>query len=324
MSPRSGLDAIIAALCAFAASPVCAQSSYPTQSVRIIVATAAGSGVDIATRIIAPKLSAALGQQFVVENRPGAGGNLAGEAAARAAPDGYTLLMIPAGMAINPAVYAKLGYSLERDFETVALVSAAPLVFGIHPSLPARSLKAFIGLAKARPGALSYASSGNGSSPHLSVEIFKMQAGVDIVHVPYKGSPQGVVDLLAGQVSLMMAATSSLMPHVQSGRVRGLAVSSKERTPGAAGLPTMHEAGLPGYEAITWAGLVAPAGVSKDIVEKLNREVNAAVRLPDVRAQLAVQRLDPFTSTPQEFRSYLRAEIAKSGKVVKAVGARVD
>ena len=315
------------ALAALLAAGVACQAQaqhYPTQAVRVIVATAAGSGVDIATRIIAPKLSAALGQQFVVENLPGAGGNLAGELAARAAPDGHTLLMIPAGMTINPALYAKLSYNLERDFEPVALVSAAPLVFGVHPSLPVRTLKDFIAFAKSRPGALSYASSGNGSSPHLSTEIFKMQAGVDIVHVPYKGSPQGVVDLLAGQVSLMMAATSSLMPHVQTGRVRGLAVSSRERTASAPGLPTMQEAGLPGYAAITGADLVAPAGVSKDIVERLNREIAIALRLPDIRAQLAVQKLDPLISTPQEFRVYLRAEMAKWGKVVKAVGARVD
>jgi tripartite-type tricarboxylate transporter receptor subunit TctC len=311
-------------LCCSAVPAYAQTPAYPSHPVRIIVATAAGSGVDVATRIVAPKLSGIFGQQFVIENRAGAAGNLAGEAAARAAPDGHTLLMIPAGMTINTALYSKLSYNLDRDFEPVVLLSAAPLVLAIHPSLPVRSVRELVAFAKARPGSLSYASSGNGSSPHLSAEIFKMQMGLDIVHVPYKGSPQGVIDLLAGEVSMMMAATSSLMPHVQTGRVRALAVSSRQRTESAAGLPTIHEAGVTGYEAITWAGLVAPAGVSKEIVERLNREVVAVLRMPDVRMQLAVQKLDPLGGTPQEFRTYLRAEIAKWGKVVKAVGARVD
>jgi tripartite-type tricarboxylate transporter receptor subunit TctC len=319
----------LAMLCSVAlsiASPhVAAQNSaYPNRSVRIIVATAAGSGADIAARIIASQLSASLGQQFVLENRPGAAGNIAAEAAARAAPDGYTLLMMVAGMAINPALYSKLNYNIEKDFDPVALAASAPLVLAIHPSLPVRSVRELITFAKAHPGELYFGSSGSGSSPHLAAEMFRMQAGIKIVHVPYKGSPQAVTDLLAGEVSMMFAATSSLIPPIQNGRLRGLAVTSLKPSASAPGLPTLAESGLPRYEASTWSGLLAPAGTPKEIISRLNQEVNNALRTPKVRAQLAAQRFDPLPSTPAEFQAYLGSEIAKWGKVVGAVGAKVD
>ncbi|MCC6531120.1 MAG: tripartite tricarboxylate transporter substrate binding protein [Burkholderiales bacterium] len=299
-------------------------SAYPSRSVRIVVATAAGSGADIAARILASSLSASLGAQFVVENRPGAAGNIAAEATARAAPDGYTLLLMVAGMTINPALYSKLNYNIEKDFDPVALVASAPLVLAIHPSLPARDLKELIAFAKARPGELNYGSSGSGSSPHLAAEMLRMQAGINIVHVPYKGSPQAVNDLIAGQVAMMLAAPSSLMPHIESKRLRGLAVASLKPSDTTPGLATMSEAGLPGYEASTWSGVLAPAGTPKDIVARLNQEINNALRLPLAKKQLAAQRFDPIPSTQAEFQAYLRSELAKWGKLVRAAGAKVD
>ena len=298
--------------------------AYPVKPVKVIVALAAGSGADIVARIATAKLAESLGQQFVIENRGGAGGNIGVEAAARAAPDGYTLLTIAAGQTINPALYPKLSYNLEKDFEPIGMIAYAPLILVVHPSLPVKSVRELIEFAKARPGKLYYASSGNGSSPHLAAEMFKAQAGVNIVHVPYKGSPQAVTDLIAGEVSMVLLAPSSVMSYVQSGRLRALAVCGRQRSATAPGLPTMAEAGLPGYEAGTWTALLAPAGTSSDIVNRLNRELVNIVRLPDVRDRLAAQGFDVLSTTPAEFAAYLRSEIAKWSKVVKATGVRVD
>ena len=298
--------------------------AYPSKPVKVIVALAAGSGADIVARIVTAKLAESMGQQFVIENRGGAGGNIGVEAAARTAPDGYTLLTIAAGQAINPALYPKLNYNLEKDFEPIGLIAYAPLILTVHPSLPVKSVRELIEFAKARPGKLYYASSGNGSSPHLAAEMFKAQAGINIVHVPYKGSPQAVTDLIAGEVSLVLLAPSSVMSYVQSGRLRALAVCGRQRSTTAPGLPTMAEAGLPGFEAGTWTALLAPAGTSSDIVNRLNRELVNIVRMPDVRDRLAAQGFDALSTTPAEFAAYLRSEIAKWGKVVKATGVRID
>ena len=316
---------VIALLLSLGAGRAQAQvPAYPSKPVKVIVALAAGSGADIVARIVTAKLAESLGQQFVIENRGGAGGNIGVEAAARTAPDGYTLLTIAAGQAINPALYPKLNYNLEKDFEPIGLMAFAPLILVVHPSLPVNSVRELIDFAKARPGKLDYASSGNGSSPHLAAEMFKAQAGVNIVHVPYKGSPQAVTDLIAGEVSLVLLAPSSVMPYVRSGRLRALAVCGRQRSAMAPGLPTMAEAGLPGFEAGTWTALLAPAGTSPDIVTRLNRELANIVRAPDVRDRLAAQGFDAVSSTPAEFAAYLRSEIAKWGKVVKATGVRVD
>ena len=298
--------------------------AYPSKPVKVIVALAAGSGADFVARIVTSKLAEGFGQQFVVENRGGAGGNIGVEAAARSAPDGYTLLTIAAGQAINAALYPKLNYNLEKDFEPIGLMASAPLILVVHPSLPVKSVKELIVFAKARPGKLYYASSGNGSSPHLAAEMFKAQAGVNIVHVPYRGSPQAVTDLIAGEVSLVFLAPSSVLSHVRSGRLRALAVCSAQRSVTAPGLPTMAEAGLPGFEAGTWTALLAPAGTPPDIVIRLNRELTTIVRAPDVRERLAAQGFDAVSSTPAEIAAYLRSEIAKWAKVVKATGVRVD
>jgi tripartite-type tricarboxylate transporter receptor subunit TctC len=246
------------------------------------------------------------------------------EAGARLPPDGYNLLALSAGQVINTALYPKLNYNLEKDFDAVGLVAAAPLILAVHPSLPVKNVKELIVFAKARPGKLYYASSGNGSSPHLSAEMFRMQAGIDIVHVPYRGSPQAVTDLIAGETSLVLLAPSSVLPYVQSGRLRALAVASARRSATAPGLPTIAESGLPGYEAGTWTAFMSPAGTAPDIVARINRELVAIARLPEVRDRLALQGFDARATTPPEFAAYLRAEIAKWAKVVKATGVRVD
>ena len=316
---------MVAALLSYSMVQAHAQApAYPAKPVKVIVALAAGSGADIVTRIFTAKLSESFSQQFVVENRGGAGGNIGVEAGARSAPDGYTLLAISAGQVINTALYPKLPYNLEKDFEAVGLVAAAPLILVVHPSLPVKSVKELITFAKARPGKLYYASSGNGSSPHLAAEMFKMHAGIDIVHVPYRGSPQAVTDLIAGETSLVLLAPSSVMQYVQSGRLRALAVASARRSVTAPGLPTMAEAGLPGYEAGTWTALLTPAGTSVEIISRVNRELVTIARLPEVRERLATQGFDARTTTPTEFAAYLRAEIAKWAKVVKATGVRID
>ena len=298
--------------------------SYPTKPVRVIVPFPPGSGVDIVTRLVTPKLADGLGQQFVADNRAGAAGNIGAEVAARAAPDGYTLLMAAASIAISQTLYRKLNYNLEKDFEPVALVASAPFVLVVHPSLPAGNVKGLVALAKAKPGELTYASTGNGSTPHLTTEIFKLQAGINLVHVPYKGTPPAVTDLIAGQVTMMFANTLSVLPHVNTGRLRALAISSGKRSAAAPELPTVAESGMPGFDTSTWFGMLAPAGTSKDVVARLSGELRKIVQLPDIRKQLISQGADPVGTTAEQFGAHLRAEIAKWGKAVKASGARVD
>ncbi|MBI4189163.1 MAG: tripartite tricarboxylate transporter substrate binding protein [Betaproteobacteria bacterium] len=320
---RSIVSAIGFALGVSAAS---AQApAYPSKQVRVIVSLAAGSAADIVTRIVTPKLSDAFGQQFFVENRMGAGGNIGAEAAARSAPDGYTLLIVAAGITVNQTLFSKLNYNLEKDLEPVGLIASAPFVLAVHPSLPVKSVKELIALARARPGQLLFASTGTGSSTHLAAEIFKMRAGgLNMVHVPYKGSPQAVTDLMAGQVSILFAATTTIMPHVKSGRLRALAITSDKRSVAAPGLPTITESDLPGFVAGTWHGMLAPAGISRDIVARLNRELANIIRMPDIRERFASIGVDPITNTPEEFAAYIKAEIAKWGEAVKVSGARVD
>ncbi|MGH8618138.1 MAG: tripartite tricarboxylate transporter substrate binding protein [Burkholderiales bacterium] len=298
--------------------------AYPAKPVRVIVSVAAGASADIVTRIITPKLSEALGQQFVVDNRVGASGNIGAEMGARAAPDGHTLLVAYAGNAIYQTIGAKLNYSLEKDFEPVGLVGALPLALVVHPSIPAKNVKELVALVKARPGQLYFASPGTASLPHLAAELFKVQSGIDIIHVPYKGTTQAVTDVAAGQVAMTFAAPLSALPHVQSGRLRMLAISSIKRSANAPDLPTMSESGLKGYDVTQWYGVLAPAGTSQDIVVRLNKALSDAVRMPDVREKFASGGVDPMTSTPAELAAYIKAEIAKWAKTVKASGARFD
>lgn len=298
--------------------------SYPAKAVRIVVPFPPGAGADIVTRLIAAKLGSAFGQQFVVDNRAGAAGHIGAEVAAHAAPDGYTLLSTPASIVISRSLYPKLNYDIEKDLDPVVLIASAPFVLVVHPSLPARNVRELIALARAKPGELYYASTGNGGTPHLATEIFKMQAKIDIVHVPYKGTPPAVTDLLSGQVQLMFANTLSVLPHVRSGRLRALAISSSKRSAAAPELPTVAESGMPGFDVSTWFGMLAPRGTPKEIIDRLDGEVRKIVRMADVRARLISQGADPIGSTPEEFRAYLKSELVKWEKAVKAVGVRIE
>jgi tripartite-type tricarboxylate transporter receptor subunit TctC len=298
--------------------------SYPAKPVRVIVPFPPGAGADITTRLFAPRLSEALGQAVVVENRAGAAGNIGAEVVARAAPDGYTLLTAPASLAISQTLYKKLSFDLLRDFQAVSMLASVPFVLVVHPSLPARSVKDLIAFAKARAGQINYASSGNGSAPHLTTEMLKMQARIDVVHVPYKGTPLAVIDLLTGQVSFMFANPLSILPHVNSGRLRALGVTSAKRNAATPQLPTMAESGLPGFESGTWFAVLAPAGTPREVVERLSADIVKLTQHSDTREKLAAQGAEALTMSPAETAAYLRSEVTKWGKVVEASGARVE
>jgi tripartite-type tricarboxylate transporter receptor subunit TctC len=297
--------------------------AYPAKPVRVIVPFPPGAGVDIAVRLVTPRVGEALGQQFIVENRAGAGGNIGAEAAARAPADGYTLFAAGAPAAISQTLYSKLGYNLIKDFDAVALVATVPLVLVGHPSLPVNSVPELVALAKTKPGALTYGSTGNGSTPHLTAALLRMRTGIEIVHIAYKGSPMAVSDLLAGNVTFMFANALSVMPHVQNGRLRALAISSSKRSPKAPNLPTVAET-YTGFESGTWYSFVAPVGTPRDVIARLNGTIVKALQMPDVREKLQAQGAELLSGTPQQAASFIRSEVAKWGKVVKASGAKVD
>jgi tripartite-type tricarboxylate transporter receptor subunit TctC len=297
-----------------------AQATYPTRAVRLIVPSSPGGGTDISARILAPQLTQFLGQQVIVENRPGAGTMIGGEAVARAAPDGYTLLMGISTLAINPAMYKKVPYDALKDLAPVSQAVALSNVLVIHPSLPPRNLKEFIAFAKARPGELNFASAGKGTSPHLSMELFLVLAKLKMLHVPYKGSGPGVTDLIAGHVPVMMPNMLSAQPHIKSGRLRALGVTGTRRAPGADDIPTIAEAGVPGYEAVQWYGVLAPARTPGEIITRLHAGVVRALQNPEVRKRLNNDGAEAVGSSPAEFGAYIRAETEKWAKVIKAAG----
>ena len=301
-----------------------AQANYPTRAVRVIVPSSPGGGTDISARILAPQLTQFLGQQVIVENRPGAGTMIGGEAVARAAPDGYTLLMGISTLAINPAMYKKVPYDAQKDFAPISQAVSLSNVLVVHPSLPARNVKEFIALVKPRPGQVNFASAGVGTSPHLSMELFLVMAQLKMLHVPYKGSGPGVTDLVAGHVPAMMPNMLSAQPHIKSGRLRALGVTGSKRAPGADDIPTIAEAGVPGYEAVQWYGVLAPAATPRDIITKLHAGVVRALQNPDVRQRLLNDGAEPVGNSPEEFATYLRAETAKWAKVVQAAGIKPE
>lgn len=305
-------------------APVQAQTAYPTRAVRLIVPSSPGGGTDISTRILAPQLSRFLGQQVVVENRPGAASIIGTEAVAKAAPDGYTLLMGISALPINPAMYKNVPYDALKDFEPIAQTVALSNVLTIHPSLPPRSLKEFIAFARARPGQLDFASAGNGSSPHLSMELFLVMTRLKMMHVSYKGSGPAVTDLIAGHMLVMMPNMLSAQSHIRSGRLRALGVTGSGRAPGAEDIPTIAEAGVPGYEAVQWYGMLAPAGTPRDIISKLHTGVARALEHPDVRKRLMNDGAEPVGSSPEAFAAYLRAETVKWAQVIRAAGIKPE
>jgi len=299
--------------------------SYPAKPIRIIVPFPAGCSADIMARVVGQKMTETWGQQVVIDNRSGAGGNIAAELAAKSVPDGYTLFLCTVGThAINQTLYGKLPFDPMKDFSAVAYIAGVPNVVVVHPSIPVSSVKELIAFIKARPGQINFGSPGTGSSVHMSGEMLKVLAGLDMTHIPYKGNPQAVTDLMAGQIELMITNMPSVIPYIQSGRLRALAVTTKSRSPALPDLPTMEEAGLPGYESSAWFGLVSPAAVPRYIVSKLNAEVVRIVELADVKRNLASQGADPVVMTPNEFDAFMKAETAKWAKVVKASGTRAD
>jgi len=310
----------------FAAGLAVAQApapAYPVKSVRLVVPSSPGGGTDILARVLAQKMSETFGQQFVVENRPGAGQVIGIEAVARSAPDGYTLLMAASAIVINEVLYAKPPYDTLRDFAPVTLGASLPNILVVHPALPVKSVRELIVLAKTRAGQLNYSSAGSGTSPHLSMELFRLMAGITLTHIPYKGSGPATVDLLAGQVQLSMPNVLTALPHIKGGKLRGLGVTSGKRATGLPDIPAIAET-LPGYEAIQWYGILAPAGTTRDIVGKLQAEIARILVLPEVKDRLAADGADAVGSRPDEFAAYIRAELAKWGKVVKTGGIKLE
>jgi tripartite-type tricarboxylate transporter receptor subunit TctC len=314
----------VAALAAGCFPLAAAGQAYPVKTIRYVVPFPPAGATDILARWVAEKISPALGQPVVVENRPGAAGGVGTDFVAKSAPDGYTILMATAAQSISETLYVKQPFSFARDLAAVALIARVPNVMEVHPSVPARTVKEFIALAKARPGQLNYASSGAGTTLHMSGELFKLMTRTDIVHVPYKGSAPALTDLMAGHVSVMWDNLPASMPYIKAGRLRAIAITSARRYPAFPDLPTVSESGVPGYEASAWFGVVAPAATPRNIVARLNGEINRAVNLPDMKERFAQQGAIPAPGTPEEFAAWIRAEIAKWGKVVKASGARVE
>ncbi len=318
----SGAAALLA--CAASTHALAQGGAYPNRPLRFIVPYAAGGNGDIVSRIIAQKLITQIGQQIVIDNRGGAGGNIGAELAARAAPDGYSIMLGTNTHVINMSLFAKLGYDIQRDFAPISLATSAPMVLVIHPSLPAKTVKEFIALAKAYPNKLNYGTGGSGSSAHVITELFRSMAGVQLTHVAYKGVAQATTDLIAGQIQVQFNSTSTALAHMQAGRVRALAISTAARSSAAPGLPTIAESGLPGFDASIWQGVFAPAKTPADIVTRLNREIVAVLGASDVKEQLRVQGLDTLPSTAEQFGAFVREEIAKWAKVIKVSGAKVD
>ena len=297
---------------------------YPSKPARFIVPYPPGGSADILARAIGAKVGEGLGQPVVIDNRPGAGTIIGTEATAKSAPDGYTFMLgTVSSHAINPALNPKLPFDPVKDFTPVSLVASIPFAMIVHPSVPAKSVQEFVALAKSRPGKINYSSAGNGTSNHLAGELLKSMAGIDMVHVPYKGSAPALNDLLAGQVSLMFDLVLTAAPHVKSGAARGLAVTGTQRSSVLPELPTVAET-LPGYEVTAWFGVFAPAGLTQPVAKRLNTEFVKAMREPELKQRLASLGADPLTSTPEDFSTYLRAEIEKWAKVVKASGMKVD
>ncbi len=311
------------ALCAVLAATASAQG-YPAKPVKVVVPYPPGGPTDIVARVVSQKLSEQTGQQFLVENRPGAGGNIGAEVVAKAPADGYTLLVATTAHAINPSLFKSLSYQLLKDFVPVSQLTSGPLVIVVNPALPAKNVAELIALAKAKPGTLNFASSGNGQSTHLSAELFSSMAGIKMNHVPYKGSAPALTDVMGGQAALMFDTMLSAMPHVKSGKLRALAVTSAKRSPAAPDLPTVAESGLPGYEAIAWNNLLAPAGTPRDVIAKLSAELKKVLDQPDVKERFAAQGFAAAWTTPEASTAFMQSEVDKWAKVVKTSGATVD
>jgi tripartite-type tricarboxylate transporter receptor subunit TctC len=323
MKFRFWMRALAGATLACASSLALAQA-YPAKPIRMIIAFPPGGPTDIVARVIAQQMSIQMGQQVVVDNKPGAGGNIAAEQAAKAPNDGYTIFYNTSAIVIGPALYAKVNYDTLKDYAPVVLTAAIPMVLMVNPALPAKNLKEFIDLAKAQPGKLNYSSSGAGTITHLASAMMSMQAGIQTQHVPYKGSAPALIDLAAGQVQFMTDTINTGLPYIKDGRMRGLAVTSLKRSAVLPELPTFDESGLKGFDAAAWQGIVVPTGTSVEIINKLNTEANKALQNADVRTKLAAQGSDSLGSTPAEYAAYIRSEMPRWAKAVKDSGAKAE
>jgi tripartite-type tricarboxylate transporter receptor subunit TctC len=319
MTPRT----LLAALCLLACGLAGAQD-YPTKPIRLIAPFAPGGPTDLFARLMGAKLGERLAQPVVVENRPGAGGSIGAEAAAKAAPDGYTLVLVSSSFAVNATLYPKLAYDTLKDFAPVTLLASAPFLLAAHQGVPAGSVRELIAYAKANPGKLNYGSGGSGSGPHIVAELFKSEAGVDIVHIPYKGTGPLTAALVAGDVQLAFGNIFALVPQVKSARLKAIAVTGRERSSALPEVPTVAESGLPGFEAVGVHGLLAPAGTPRRIVDRLNAECVAILRSPDMRAQLASEGAEPVGNTPEQYAAHIAAEVQKWGRLVRERGIRAD
>ena len=307
-----------------ALAPAAFSQTYPAKPIRLIVPFVPGGGTDLIARILSQRLTEPLGQTVIVDNRPGAGGVIGAELVAKSPPDGYTLLMgTPGPLTINPALLAKMPYTLE-DFAPIALTTISPFILVVHPSVPAKSVKELIALAKSKPNSLNFGSAGQGSVAHLAGEQFKALAGVQIVHIPYKGGGQSLTDLLAGQLQMVIDNLPTVWPQIRQGKLRALAVGTKTRSALVPEYPTMAEAGVPGYEASTASGLLAPAKTSRDIINRINRDVLVVLRNPEVRERFVAQGLEVAGGTPEQYAQHLRNELAQNARVIKAANIRLE
>jgi tripartite-type tricarboxylate transporter receptor subunit TctC len=316
---------LVAALAFAACSALSSAQTFPSRSIRFLVGFAPGGSTDIVARIIAQKMSESVGQQVVVDNRTGAGSIIAAEILAKSPPDGHTIFACTTGnFAIQPYLYKSLPYNVDKDLAPVTQTGSLPYIIVVHPSLPVKNVRELIAFARAHPGQINYASSGIGSGSHLSPELFRSMAGIDIVHVPYKGTGQAIGDLLAGQVVMMFDQPVSTLPHVKAGKLRVLAITSGKRFPTLPDIPTVAESGLPGFEAISWSGVCVPGGTPREIVNRLQSEIAKVLRLPDVTERLLRDGIEPIGGTPEQFQAHIEREKVKWSKAVRDSGARVD
>jgi tripartite-type tricarboxylate transporter receptor subunit TctC len=316
---------LAAAIALFALPATAADDDYPNRPVKIVVPFAPGGSTDVVARILADKLQGELKQPFVVENRPGAGGNIGADVVAKSNPDGYTLLMGTTGvLAINNYLYKDMPFDPQRDFAPVSYTSLITNILVVNPNVPAKNVAELVALAKAKPGELTFASSGAGSSTHLSAELFKSMAGLNLVHVPYKGSSQAITDLMAGHVTMLVDNAPSSLPYVQQGKLRALAVTSLKRMPGLPDVPTLDEAGVKGYESLSWSGIVAPAATPKPVIAKLNAAIERVLAMPDVKKRFADLGVDAVGGPPEAFARHIRVESEKWGRVVKAANITLN
>ncbi len=319
---RRLLSALV--LLAVAAPEGLAQDKYPTRPIRIILPIAPGSPGEFVARLMAQELPKRWGQPVVVENRAGAGTIVGTEIVARSPPDGYTLLMAPGAFATSPSTYRKIPYDVLRDFAAITHALSVPMLIVVHPSVPAKSVKEFIALAKARPGELQYSAGGHGTLPHLAMELFASMAEIRVINIPYKGAAPGIIDLLGGRLAAGSNSISSVIAHVRSGKLRALGVTTATRTPSLPDIPTVAEAGLPGYEAVQWSGLLAPAGTPQQIIARLHEEVTAILRTPEARERIAREGNEVVASSPEAFAALIKTEVVKWANVVKAAGIQPE